>query len=57
MLAKITMRNRKRGELIVYDSYTLSWPSRRAWWLTFRNGDDVVLHCRVSEIDDFKRLN
>lgn len=56
-LAKIIRRNRSRGELIVFDSVTISRPSRRAVWLTFRNGNDVVMHVRESEIDYYERLN
>ncbi|MEV4461477.1 hypothetical protein [Microbispora sp. NPDC049633] len=50
------MRGRKRGDVYVYDEYRVWRPHRRADWLTLFNGDDVVLHCRCSEIDDVELL-
>lgn len=51
-LVRIKKRNRKRGELIIYDSGT---PGR--YWLTLYNGDDMVLRIRWSEIDEIERIN
>jgi hypothetical protein len=51
-LAKIVKRNRKRGDLIVYDSGTVE-----RYWLTLYNGNDVVLRIRWSEIDEVERIN
>lgn len=53
-LANITMRNRKRGELIVFDRVTVN--RRRHRW-TFYNGEEVVLHARWSDIDKIELIN
>lgn len=56
-LARIKIRGRKRGELIVYDSYQNWRPHRRSFWLTLYNAGEVVLHCRLSDIEEIELIN